>query len=194
MKQQVSRRETRHENLSDAACMYALDSMSIITDLAAAIDIIHQKHIAHLDICDLNVMIQKTKTGSSSDLSVKIIDFGSAQLFSGPEAINFAQTKEAEEVLGKIKEESQISRNTRLGFKKTPSNDILIRSDVGHVRYRFIIYLYFSFFSKAFFRIFFLLLLLFTFFLFFFLIVYHKQYISLILLTPGDLNFFNIFS
>jgi len=109
----------------------------LLCDVAEGINEMHNKHIAHLDLCDMNIMVH-----FSNDPTVlptaKIIDFGSARFFDCDEALWCTRSKEEEGMLS-VPEGFDLSRDKLMrGIlnKKAQGKFIKIVSDFGHVTYR----------------------------------------------------------
>ena len=93
----------------------------ILQDVAEALAHMHRHHIAHLDLCDVNVMVHvpNEPTSSKQTVSAKLIDFGSARFFGCKEAPLYAPDDDTTDP-----REQQTSRL------------IKIPNEIGHVTYK----------------------------------------------------------
>ena len=71
--------------------------MAILHDVAEAIAHMHRNNVSHLDLCDVNVMVQTSPSPLAPEKTIvraALIDFGSAQLFGSEDAKYFSLVTE----------------------------------------------------------------------------------------------------
>lgn len=88
-----------------------MDVSELLVQILSAVDYLHSRRMMHLDLKSDNMLV----TGSNV---VKIVDLGSAQLYTPGQAQNVEHLKELTECKG---EGSDVTRHVRSGLKDAPS-------------------------------------------------------------------------